>query len=184
MASRAQIAGQYVFLLFGANGIGSNAASGWVLLVGLVWLAVMTYICYRGIEVSANMQKGLLSIEAGMLVIFAAVALIRVGTGHAPSSHLSPSWSWLNPFGIGLVQLAVADGDHPHRDEGENHDDRGMHRRVQHDEAEGRGQAVCRSRRGDSDDHRRPQAERAALESLVRPRLWRFDGCRHLCVPS
>jgi len=29
MASLAQIAGQYVFLLFNANGIGSNANSGW-----------------------------------------------------------------------------------------------------------------------------------------------------------
>ncbi len=77
MASLAQIAGQYVFLLFGANGIGSNPASGWVLLVGLIWLAVMTYICYRGIEVSANMQKGLLAIEAGMLVVFASLRCSR-----------------------------------------------------------------------------------------------------------
>ena len=53
MASLAQVAGQYVFLLFGAKGIGSDPTSGWVLLVGLAWLAVMTYICYRGIEVSA-----------------------------------------------------------------------------------------------------------------------------------
>ena len=36
MASLAQVAGQYVFLLFGAKGIGSDATSGWVLLVGLV----------------------------------------------------------------------------------------------------------------------------------------------------
>src|SRR5271154_2189449 len=40
MASLAQIAGQYVFLLFGAKGIGGNPASGWVLLVGLIWLAL------------------------------------------------------------------------------------------------------------------------------------------------
>ena len=35
MASLAQVAGQYVFLLFDANGIGTNPASGWVLLVGV-----------------------------------------------------------------------------------------------------------------------------------------------------
>src|SRR6202167_4444883 len=34
MASLAQIAGQYIFLLFDAKGIGGQAASGWVLLVG------------------------------------------------------------------------------------------------------------------------------------------------------
>src|SRR5271168_2129989 len=44
MASLAQIAGQYVFLLFGANGIGNNADSGWVLLVGILWIVVMTAI--------------------------------------------------------------------------------------------------------------------------------------------
>ncbi len=108
MASLAQIAGQYVFLLFGANGIGDNAASGWVLLVGLIWIALMTYICYRGIEVSANMQKGLLAIEAGMLIVFAAVALIKVGTGHAGPTHVDPSWSWFNPFNIPSVSAFVA----------------------------------------------------------------------------
>jgi amino acid transporter len=108
MASLAQIAGQYVFLLFGANGIGGNAASGWVLLVGLVWLAVMTYICYRGIEVSANLQKGLLGIEAGMLVVFAVVALLKVATGHAGPQHIDPAWSWFNPFNIPSVSAFVA----------------------------------------------------------------------------
>src|SRR5437763_3739100 len=38
MASLAQVAGQYVFLLFGTSSIGSNATSGWVLLVGLAWI--------------------------------------------------------------------------------------------------------------------------------------------------
>src|SRR5580698_1781115 len=60
MASLAQVAGQYVFLLFGANGIGSDASSGWVLLVGILWIVAMTYICYLGIEISANFQKALL----------------------------------------------------------------------------------------------------------------------------
>src|SRR6202051_225082 len=70
MASLAQVAGQYVFLLFGSTSIGSNATSGWVLLVGLAWIAVMTYICYRGIEVSAMFQRVLLGIEVVMLLVF------------------------------------------------------------------------------------------------------------------
>jgi amino acid transporter len=98
MASLAQIAGQYVFLLFGAGGIGSNAASGWVLLVGILWIVVMTVICYVGIEISANMQKVLLGIELTILILFAVVALVKVGTGHAPVGHLTPSAEWFNPF--------------------------------------------------------------------------------------
>ncbi len=100
MASLAQVAGQYIFLLFNARGIGSNPASSWVLLVGVLWIVAMTYICYRGIEVSANFQKALLSIEVGMLLVFSVVALIRVGDGHHPAVSLHPSASWLNPFDV------------------------------------------------------------------------------------
>ncbi len=100
MASLAQVAGQYIFLLFNAKGIGSNPASSWVLLVGVLWIVAMTYICYRGIEVSANFQKALLSIEVGMLLVFSVVALIRVGNGHHPAVSLHPSIGWLNPFDV------------------------------------------------------------------------------------
>lgn len=98
MASLAQVAGQYLFLLFGAKGIGQNATSGWVLLVGLAWIASMTYICYRGIEVSARFQRVLLAIELVMLLVFSLTALIRVWTGNHPASSINPSWSWFNPM--------------------------------------------------------------------------------------
>jgi amino acid transporter len=112
MASLAQVAGQYIFLLFNANGIGRNPASGWVLLTGVLWIVAMTYICYRGIEVSANFQKALLSIEITMLLVLSVVALIRVGTGNHPSSSVHPTWSWLSPtdlpfsaFASGLILM-------------------------------------------------------------------------------
>ena len=98
MASLAQIAGQYVFLLFGANGIGSDPSSTWVLLVGVLWIVVMTAICYVGVEISANMQKVLLGIELTVLLVFAVVALVKVGAGKAPAGHLTPSAQWFNPF--------------------------------------------------------------------------------------
>jgi amino acid transporter len=100
MASLAQVAGQYGFLLFNAKGIGSNPGSSWVLLVGVLWIVVMTYICYRGIEVSANFQKALLGIELVMLLVLSITALVKVGNGTAPPGHLTPSISWLNPFKI------------------------------------------------------------------------------------
>jgi len=108
MASLAQVAGQYGFLLFNANGIGQNATSGWVLLVGVLWIVVMTYICYRGIELSANFQKVLLGIELVMLLVLSVTALVKVGTGHAPPGHLTPSLSWLNPFHISSFSAFVS----------------------------------------------------------------------------
>ncbi len=103
MASLAQIAGQYVFLLFNAHGIGSDPSSGWVLLVGIAWIVVMTAICYVGIEISANFQKVLLSIELTMLVVLSVVALVKVGNGTAPLGHLGISWTWFDPFKIATL---------------------------------------------------------------------------------
>ena len=100
MASLAQVAGQYVFLLFNTPSIGHNASSGWVLLVGIIWIVLMTYVCYMGIEISANFQKALLGIELTMLAVLSIVALVKVGNGSAPVGHLTPSWSWFNPFAI------------------------------------------------------------------------------------
>ncbi|HEX3947647.1 MAG TPA: APC family permease [Acidimicrobiales bacterium] len=107
MASLAQVAGQYVFLLFNDKAIGNNPASGWVLLVGVAWIVVMTWICYVGIEVSANMQKVLLGIELTMLVVLSVWALVKVGNGTAPATHLSFSWTWFNPFKVAGISNFV-----------------------------------------------------------------------------
>ncbi|MFJ9565284.1 APC family permease [Streptomyces fuscichromogenes] len=98
IGSLAQVAGQYVFLLAGAEGIGSSPADPRVLLAGLGWLALMTLICYRGIEIAAAVQRALLFLEFGMLVALSAVALVRVYAGTAPHGAHRPQWSWLNPF--------------------------------------------------------------------------------------
>jgi amino acid transporter len=98
MASLAQVAGQYVFLLFNAKGIGNDASSGWVLLVGVMWIVVMTAICYVGIEISANFQKALLGIEVLVLIVLSVTELVKVGNGTAPLGHLTPALAWFNPF--------------------------------------------------------------------------------------
>jgi amino acid transporter len=102
MASLAQVAGQYVFQLFGAHGIGEDPTNVWVLVVGVAWIIAMTYICYRGIEVSAAFQRVLLSIEVVMLLLLSIVAFVRVGDGHHPSVSITPDASWFNPFQSGF----------------------------------------------------------------------------------
>ncbi|WP_067548308.1 APC family permease [Nocardia crassostreae] len=101
MASLAQISSQYTFHLFGAHGIGGDATNVWVLLLGIVYLVVMTLVAVFGIDVSARLQQWLLTIEFGMLVVFAVVALARVVIGNAPEGASLPDWSWFNPFEIG-----------------------------------------------------------------------------------
>jgi amino acid transporter len=77
-------------------------------VAGVVWIVIMTYICYRGIELSARIQVALLSIEVTILVIFSLVALTKVYRGTSPAGSLHPSWSWLSPSGLSLSAITTA----------------------------------------------------------------------------
>jgi amino acid transporter len=100
MGAYAQVAGQYVFLLAGADSIGTDPTSPWVLLVGVAFIVALTYICYRGIELSARLQVTLVVIEVTLLLVMSIVALVKVATGAAPPGHLTPSLSWFDPTKI------------------------------------------------------------------------------------
>jgi amino acid transporter len=104
MANLAQIAGAYSFTFVGDLGWHSVAdlasSTLWSTVAGVVWIIVMTYICYRGIEVSARIQYALLSIELVVLVILSAVALFKVYTHGAEDYSLFPSLSWFWPGGL------------------------------------------------------------------------------------
>ncbi|MGW1538157.1 APC family permease, partial [Streptomyces aureus] len=98
MANLAQIAGAYGFQLIGADGLAQNTF--WVTFVGVLWIALMTLICYIGIELSANLQKALLTIEVVVLFLLSITALVKVYGGTAPNVSSEISWSWFNPFEI------------------------------------------------------------------------------------
>ena len=53
-ANLAAIAGSYFFLLFNADEVASQVF--WPTVVGVGWIILMTYISYRGIEISARVQ--------------------------------------------------------------------------------------------------------------------------------
>ena len=59
MASLAQIAGSYTFLLFGADK--AAASTFWVGVAGVIWILIMSWICYVGVELSARTQYFLLA---------------------------------------------------------------------------------------------------------------------------
>ena len=94
MASLSQIAGRYFLELVGVHAAGTL----WVTAAGVVFIALLTGVCYRGIEVSARLQQVLLAIEVGTLAVFAVVALVKAGTGHALPGAAHPSLGWLNPW--------------------------------------------------------------------------------------
>ena len=108
MASLAEVAAQYLFSLFGVDvcnnpvfpvTIGSQTVDFGVVAVGVLFVAVLTWICYIGIEVSVRTQVVLLATELIVLAVFSAVALFRVYTA-PPAGAIVPSLDWLNPFSI------------------------------------------------------------------------------------
>jgi amino acid transporter len=99
MANLAQIAGLYSFLLFGVDDPSTLA----VTIIGVVFIAAMTWICVIGIELNAKTQIGLLGAEIAALGLFAVIALVRVWTGNGLETSVDPSLSWFNPFEIGSV---------------------------------------------------------------------------------
>ena len=98
MANLAQIAGLYGFQLVGANGMA--ARPGWVEVAGVVWIVLMTVICYIGIEVSVWLQRVLLTVELLMLLVLSVVALVKVYGSNAPAGSIHVAASWFNPFDI------------------------------------------------------------------------------------
>jgi amino acid transporter len=105
MASLSDIAGVYTFKLFGWESAANS--KGAVIAAAIVWIALMTWICYRGIELSAKIQTLLLGAEVLILTLFAIVAFAKVYGGH-PSGSLKPSIEWFNPFAMKFHDLAVA----------------------------------------------------------------------------
>jgi amino acid transporter len=95
MASLAQIAGSYFFLLFGATGLAASTL--WTTVAGSVFIVGMTVIAALGIEISARVQWFLLAAEVAILIAFSITALAKVYGGAAPVGSVRPAASWFVP---------------------------------------------------------------------------------------
>jgi amino acid transporter len=103
-ANQAQIAGSYGFQLFGLNSAANSVLA--VTILGVVFIVLLTWICWKGIELSARTQQFLLGFEMVTLIIFAVVALIKVYANHPPHS-LPVKLDWFNPFAVGITPLTL-----------------------------------------------------------------------------
>ena len=107
IASLAEVAAQYTFSLFGIDvfadpvipiQVGEVTFDLGVVGLGVLFVAAMTWICWRGIELSARSQAVLLTVELVTLATFAIVALVKVFGGLEGS--VMPTLEWLNPLSI------------------------------------------------------------------------------------
>ena len=102
LANLAQIAGIYFWALI--DGIVRSPeehllADNVVLVTatGVVFIAAMTWVSWRGVEIGERIQNILLGIQYVALALFVVAALWQYFAGDAPGA--TPfSWSWFNPF--------------------------------------------------------------------------------------
>lgn len=111
MANLVDIAGKYSFRFVGQLGwhsVADLANSRFCsTVVGVSWIVLMTYVCYRGIAVSARLLYALLSIQIVALIAFSVVALVKTYTHEAQAFSLHPSLSWFWPGGLDLRTTAA-----------------------------------------------------------------------------
>ena len=98
VGSLADVAAYSFFDLIGAEGLAGSV--GWVTATAVVLMVVMTGICVWGTEISANLQKILMVMQLGPLLLFVAVALWKIFAGDGIEGSIDPSLSWFNPLEI------------------------------------------------------------------------------------
>ncbi len=104
LANLAQIAGIYFWALVdGIVGSSEDALLAdnvpLVTATGVVFIAAMTWVSWRGVEIGERIQNILLAIQYLALAIFVVVALWKFFDGSAPDP--TPfDWSWFNPLAL------------------------------------------------------------------------------------
>ena len=114
MPNLAGISGQYLVLLFN-----EKAAENIYLTtaIGIIFIVAMTWICWKGIELSARSQVLLLGTELVILATFAIVALAKGISGTTEVADfegvektyqsVKPSLSWLSPSGVSASAIVA-----------------------------------------------------------------------------
>ncbi len=94
LANLAQIASVYFWSLFGLD-LENNDLR--VVVLAVLFIAAMTWVSWRGVEIGERIQNVLLAIQYLALGIFVVAALWQFAAGTAPNP--TPfDWEWLNPF--------------------------------------------------------------------------------------
>lgn len=102
MASLGVVASTHTFLLIGADSMADSTF--WILVGALLWTAVMTWIAFRGIELSAVVQQVLFVGEVVVILLFSVLAFAHLGEA---KGSINPSLDWFNPFAISLSTLSA-----------------------------------------------------------------------------
>jgi amino acid transporter len=105
IGSLADVAAYYFYDLVGLDSLRDSKAAVTITALGVI--AAMTTICVLGTELSARFQRWLIGAQVGALLIFAAVALVKVFAGDPPEGAIDPALSWFSPFAVDSLDALV-----------------------------------------------------------------------------
>lgn len=110
LANLAQVAGQYLWLLIGDGSLAENTLL--VTATGVVFIALMTLVNYRGIRLGEHVQRVLTYIQYIALGIFALALIIRIAGGAPGGATTIQAFDieWFNPAGAFADPGAVVHG--------------------------------------------------------------------------
>lgn len=109
LSNLAGVAVQFLYQFIGAA-VGSETISGlWEsrlinVITCLAFLAIATWVAYRGIDATEKVQIVLVSFQMIMLIIFAIMAFARHEMSGVGADF---SWSWFSPAGLTLSAFIV-----------------------------------------------------------------------------
>ena len=106
VGSLADVGARYTYELFGASDLAASKTA--VMILAVAYIVVMTAICIRGTELTADLQDFMIVLQIGALLLFAGVALYKVYDGTAPEGSSKPQLDWLSPFAIDSTSTLVS----------------------------------------------------------------------------
>jgi amino acid transporter len=106
VGSLADVGARYTYELFGMEDAAASKTA--VMVLAIVYIVVMTAICIRGTELTADVQDVMILLQIGALLLFAGAALYKVYDGTAPEGSTKPELNWLSPFAIDSTSTLVS----------------------------------------------------------------------------
>ncbi|MET0316969.1 MAG: APC family permease, partial [Rhodococcus fascians] len=69
-----------------------------VTATGVVFIIVMVFVSYRGLQIGEVLQNILIAVQYLALALFVIFAFVSVANGTAPEGSTAPQLSWFDPF--------------------------------------------------------------------------------------
>ena len=98
VGSLADVSAYYLLDVLGLDGLAESRVAVVGLAVGIIVL--VTWVCARGTQLTAKVQRVLVVVQVAALLGFVVVAAVRLERGDVGAGALSPSLSWLSPAGL------------------------------------------------------------------------------------